>query len=700
MIRRLLTALLLATLAVATCPVSASAFWTADGTGSGSASVDTVGAGNQPTASVSGQTVTVSWTQTSFQGGPLGSISGAGYRILRYPALGGVAVTPNAACDTAISGSTASLSCQENNVPAGQWKYSVTTLLRSWTGDESPQSAAVIVTPAAAPVLVSVTAQNPAAGQSTGSIALSWTGVSGATGYNVYRRTSLGTFNFSAPLNGGTPVSGTSYADPGSALTGGVTYAYVVRAVVGGLESPDSNELSATAIARPPSPASVAATLALAGQVNVSWPGAAGATGYNVYRRTSAGTYDYASPLNGATPLSGTSYADTATVDGTTYRYVVRSVLLGAGGAQVESVDSPESPAATADATAPAGVSLANPGSPLRGTVTLSGSASDSGSGIASLRYEYSSAGLGVWSSGCTGTTTPYSCNLVTTAITDGLYDLRVIATDAAGNATTSAVVASRRIDNTVPSATMGDPGAFLRGTVTLTATASDSGSGLASLVVQRAPTGTSTWTTVCTTATSPASCPFNTALLADGGYDLRAVATDAAGNVTTSALVSNRVVDNTAPTGTDIQTTNTTGGTAAKPESGDVITYTFSEPMAPASILAGWSGAATPVTVRFTNGNPDVVTIFNTLNTTQVALGSFTSGKKYVTASMTFTTSNMVMSGNSVAITLGTATGTTAAANGTTTLQWTTSAAATDRAGNPLGAGVIAETGTADLDF
>ena len=59
-----------------------------------------------------------------------------------------------------------------------------------------------------------------------------------------------------------------------------------------------------------------------------------------------------------------------------------------------------------------------------------------------------------------------------------------------------------------------------------------------------------------------------------------------------------------------------------------------------------------------------------------------------------------MVMSGNSVSITLGTATGTTAAANGTTTLQWTTSTAATDRAGNPLGAGVIAETGTADLDF
>ena len=86
--------------------------------------------------------------------------------------------------------------------------------------------------------------------------------------------------------------------------------------------------------------------------------------------------------------------------------------------------------------------------------------------------------------------------------------------------------------------------------------------------------------------------------------------------------MVANRVVDNTAPTAVDVQTTNAAGGTAGKPEAGDVLTYMFSEPMKPASILAGWTGAATAVVVRFTNGNPDVITVFDATNATQLALG------------------------------------------------------------------------------
>jgi chitinase len=242
---------------------------------------------------------------------------------------------------------------------------------------------------------------------------------------------------------------------------------------------------------------------------------------------------------------------------------------------------------------APGSVIANDPGSPLRGGVTLSGSASDSGSGIASLRFEYAPAGGSSWSTACVAPSAPYSCNLATPALADGLYDLRVVATDAAGNATTSSVVANRSVDNTAPTVTMGDPGGFLRGTVTLTATASDAGSDLATVRIQRAPTGSTAPTDVCTGTTGTLSCALNTTTLADGGYDLRATAADVAGNASTSATVVNRVVDNTAPTGLDIQAANAASGIPAKPEQGDSLAYTFSEPMRPSSLLGGWTGAA-----------------------------------------------------------------------------------------------------------
>lgn len=690
---------LLLTFALVLSAGTAAAHWKAGGTGSAQAPVATLAAGGQPTLSVSGATVTVQWAQTVFRGSVLGGYGGGGYLVRRYAASGGTAVTPSPGCATRVSGTTTTLSCQETGTPAGSWQYTVTPVLGSWTGAESPKSGSATVA-STAPTLTSVTAQDPAAGRSTGDINLVWGSVTGATGYNVYRRTSSGAYDFTAPRNGATPLTQTSYADPGTGLAGGTTYAYVVRAVTSGGESANSNERSATAIARPAAPATVTAAAAAGAKVDVSWASVAAATGYFVYRRTSIGAYDYTTPLSGATAVSGTSYTDTTATNGTSYRYVVRAVGPGAGATPLQSFDSPESAMVTADGVSPGAVSVSDPGSPLRGSVSLTGAATDSGSGVASLRFQYSAGGAATWINACTAVTSPYSCALNTTALTDGLYDLRVIATDAAGNATTSSTVLSRRIDNTAPSVTMGDPGAFLRATVTLTATAGDAGSGVASLRLQRSSTGANAWTDVCTQPSSPASCPLNTTTLPNGGYDLRAIATDAAGNTTTSALVTNRVVDNTAPTGTDIQTTNKTGAIAGKPETGDVVTYSFSEPILPTSVLAGWAGGSTPVTVRFTNGTADVVTVYDSTNGTQLALGSVTSGKKYVGANVNFTGSTMVLSGNTISVTLGTPSGATSTANGATTLQWTTSTAATDRAGNPVSAATVPETGTSDLDF
>jgi hypothetical protein len=344
---------------------SASAWWGAVGSGSGSGLAASMPTANQPSASVSGQSVTVTWTQSDFQGSPLGSYAGGGYTLTRYALGSASGATPSADCGTTISGETATLQCVERDVPYGNWQYTATPVLGTFTGAEGPKSTTVSVVPAA-PALTSVTAQNPASGQATGAIEMSWSAVPGATGYNIYRRAGSGSYDFTSPLNGATPHAGTNYTDPGAGLTGGTTYRYVVRAVAGSpaVESTSSGERSATAIARPAAPGgSLAATAAAGGNVNVSWSAVTGVAGYNVYRRTSAGSYDFSAPLNGATPFSGTTYLDASATNGTTYFYTVRSVIIGAGSAQVESADSAESNSATSDSSPPPAPSAVTVGS-------------------------------------------------------------------------------------------------------------------------------------------------------------------------------------------------------------------------------------------------------------------------------------------------------------------------------------------------
>jgi hypothetical protein len=191
------------------------------------------------------------------------------------------------------------------------------------------------------------------------------------------------------------------------------------------------------------------------------------------------------------------------------------------------------------DVTAPGG-GLADPGQYLRGTVALTASPSDTGAGVQSVDFQVSPAGAGTWTSIETDTTDPYGASWDTTALADGLYDLRVVVTDNASNSTPSAAVEDRLVDNTAPAATMDDPGAYLRASVSLTSTSSDAGSGVADVAFERSPAGAGDWT--------PVAASWATTGVADGLYDLRVTVTDNAGNSTTSAPVANRRVDNTRP--------------------------------------------------------------------------------------------------------------------------------------------------------
>jgi hypothetical protein len=351
------------------------------------------------------------------------------------------------------------------------------------------------------------------------------------------------------------------------------------------------------------------------------------------------------------------------------------------------------------DNTAPT-ATMNDPGANLAGTtVALTAAGTDGGSGVLNVKIQRSSAGAGIWTDVCTDTTSPYGCTFDSTGVADGLYDFRAITTDNAGNQTTSTTVANRRVDNTAPTAGLTDPGSPLRATVTVNATGTDGGSGVLNVQIQRAPTGTSTWTTICTDTTSPYSCSWNTTGVGDGGYDLRAVTTDNAGNITNSSTVSNRVVDNTVPTATDIQT-GVTGTTAGLPQQGDTLVFTFSEQIAPGTIVGGWNGTGTQtVTVTMDTDNHLSITGATLINgfVTLGGAGYVQSGKTVV-----FSNSTIAQTGATVTLTLGTPDkpqflNTGSAGNSS----WPVAAGLTDLVGNTLVTPVTkTETGGSDAEF
>ena len=146
---------------------------------------------------------------------------------------------------------------------------------------------------------------------------------------------------------------------------------------------------------------------------------------------------------------------------------------------------------------------------------------------------------------------------------------------------------------------TFRDPGAYLRGTVTLNAAATDP-AGMQSVVFERRLATGSTWTAICTDTATPFTCAFNTTGVAAGSYDLRARALDTLSHESSVAYTA-RTIDNTVPTPTAVDSGNG-GATAGRIESGDWLRLTWSEAMAPASVLAGWDGSPLAIRVEVEN--------------------------------------------------------------------------------------------------
>lgn len=210
--------------------------------------------------------------------------------------------------------------------------------------------------------------------------------------------------------------------------------------------------------------------------------------------------------------------------------------------------------------------------------------------------------------------------------------------------------------------------------------------------------TGTAVQTKAVTRTTTTWTWTLTTAL-ASGTYTAQATQTDTGGLTGTTAAVT-FTVDATKPTAAAVVAANKAGGTAGKIESGDTITFTYSEPITAASVWSGWSGSSTTVHVRFTSLGNDTVTILDTANTAAINLGSVATNADYVSATATFN-GTMVRSadGASIVVTLSTPTNVQPTANVGRNMSWTPSASVKDLVGNAASTTAYNETDT-DVDF
>jgi hypothetical protein len=210
----------------------------------------------------------------------------------------------------------------------------------------------------------------------------------------------------------------------------------------------------------------------------------------------------------------------------------------------------PPPPPPPADTTPPT-VSITFPasGATVSGTTSVTASASDN-VGVVGVQFRLDGFNLGA-----EDTAAPYSVSWNTASASNGSHTLTAVARDAAGNVSPVSAPVTVTVNNappppppdtTPPTVSITAPinGATVKGTVTVTASASDNvGVVGVQFLLDNGVNGSAEATT------APYSVSWNTATVSDGSHNITAIARDAAGNRSpVSAPVTVTVANNTAP--------------------------------------------------------------------------------------------------------------------------------------------------------
>ena len=197
---------------------------------------------------------------------------------------------------------------------------------------------------------------------------------------------------------------------------------------------------------------------------------------------------------------------------------------------------------------APPVVALTAPanGATVSGTVSVSANATDNGGSIAQVQFQLDGSALGT-----PVTQSPYQISWDTTAVSNGSHTLTAVATNNSGDSTTSTPV-TITVSNTStpppPTVAITSPadGATVAGSVTVSATASDSGGSITQVQFQL--DGSNLGQPV---TQPPYQTHWDATAASNGSHTLTAIATNNAGESTTSSPVTVTVANGVGGGGT-----------------------------------------------------------------------------------------------------------------------------------------------------
>ena len=262
------------------------------------------------------------------------AVSGAtSYRLYRSPSSGG---TP-----TQVGGDISALSYLDSGRSANtEYFYQLEACNAAGCSSRSPEVSATTQPPPAAPARPSAPS---ASAQSESEIEVTWSAVSGATSYKLYRSLSSG----GTYTQVGGDISALSYLDSGRSAN--TEYFYQLEACNrGGCSEMRSPEVSATTA--PAQPATPSASAQSDIEIEVTWSAVSGATSYRLYRSlSSGGTY---TQVGG--DISALSYLDSGRSAGTEYFYQLEACNSGGCSSRSPEVSATTFPVAPAQPSASA----------------------------------------------------------------------------------------------------------------------------------------------------------------------------------------------------------------------------------------------------------------------------------------------------------------------------------------------------------